>query len=412
MLEALMASERIVAALDIGTTKVLAIVGELDEKGDMYVIGHGQSPAEGLRRGVVVDMDKTVHSIRKAIDDAQLVSGTEIDRVTVGVAGEHVRSINSHGVIAVSRSDNEVTHADVEKAIEAARAVAIPVDREIIHVIPQEFSVDDQSGIKDPIGMSGVRLEVEAHLVTASVTTARNIYRSLERCRIGVDHIVLESLGLSQVLLSEDEIEGGAIIVDIGGDITGTALFYEGSIRHTSVVSLGGKNVTSDIAIGLRTSLDQAEEIKTVYGSALASQVDPEEMITLAGGPGRDNREISRNVVASIVEPRMEEILSLVARELKKVHGADAVAGGMIFTGGGSLLPGTVELAEQMFDLPVRLGRIGGFTHIPDELNNVRFATAHGLLAYGFHNEPLARSKRGGMRRYWKKFENWITKQF
>jgi cell division protein FtsA len=407
-----MADDHIVAALDIGTTKVLALVGEMDEKGDLYVIGHGQAPAEGLRRGVVVDMDKTVHSIQKAINDAQLVSGTEIDRVTVGVAGEHVRSINSHGVIAVSRSDNEVTQADVEKAIEAARAVAIPVDREIIHVIPQEFSVDDQSGIKDPIGMSGVRLEVEAHLVTASVTTARNIYRALERCRIGVDNIVLESLGLSQVLLTEDELDGGAIIVDIGGDITGTALFYDGSIRHTAVVSLGGRNVTSDIAIGLRTSLDQAEEIKLVYGSSLASLVDPEEMITLAAGPGRADREISRNVVASIIEPRMEEILSLVARELKKVHGADTVAGGMILSGGGSLLPGAAELAEQMFDLPVRLGKISGFRHIPDELNSVRFATVHGLLKFGFHNEPLERSKRGGMRRYWKKFENWITKQF
>ncbi len=407
-----MADEQIIAALDIGTTKILAIVGEMDDKGDIYVIGHGQSPAEGLRRGVVVDMDKTVHSIQKAVKDAELVSGTEIDRVTVGVAGEHVRSINSHGVIAVSRSDNEVTQADVDKAIEAARAVAIPVDREIIHVIPQEFAVDEQSGIKDPVGMSGVRLEVEAHLVTASVTTARNIYRALERCHIAVDHIVLESLGISQVLLNEEELEGGAIIVDVGGDITGTALFYDSSIRHTAVVSLGGRNVTSDLAIGLRISLDQAEEIKLLYGSALASLVDPEEMITLTGGPGRSDREISRNVVASIIEPRMEEILSLVARELKKVHRADSVASGLLFTGGGSMLPGTIELAEQMFDMPVRMGRISGFTNIPEELNNVRFATAHGLLLYGFHHEPLEHVKRGGLRRYWKKFENWITKQF
>ncbi len=407
-----MADEHIIASLDIGTTKILALVGEMDDKGEVYIIGHGQSPAEGLRRGVVVDMDKTVHSVRKAIEDAQLVSGTEIDRVTVGVAGEHVRSINSHGVIAVSRSDNEVTQADVEKAIEAARAVAIPVDREIIHVIPQEYSVDDQSGIKDPVGMSGVRLEVEAHLVTASVTTARNIYRALERCRLGVDHIVLESLGLSQILLSDEELDGGAIIVDIGGDITGTTLFYDGSIRHTAVVSLGSRNVTSDIAIGLRTSLDQAEEIKLVHGAALASLVDPEDMIVLAGGAGRSDREISRNVVASIIEPRMEEILSLVGRELKKVHRADTAAAGMVLTGGGALLPGTVELAEQMFDMPVRLGRMGGFAHIPDELNNVRFATAHGLLMYGFHNEPLDRPKRGSPRRLWRRIESWITKRF
>ncbi len=407
-----MADERIIAALDIGTTKILALVAEMDDKGDLYIIGHGQSPADGLKRGVVVDMDKTVRSIRKAIDDAQMVSGTEIDRVTVGIAGEHVRSINSHGVVGVSRSDNEVTTADVTKAIEAARTVAIPVDREIIHVIPQEFSVDEQTGIKDPVGMSGVRLEVEAHLVTASVTTAKNIYRSLERCRLGVDHIVLEALGQSQALLTDDELDSGAVIVDLGGDITTIALFYDGSIRYTGVVSLGGRNVTSDIAIGLRTPLDQAEEIKIIYGNALASQVDPEEMINVSGIAGRASRDISRNVVASIIEPRMEEILSLVARELKNVHRGDTAAAGMILTGGGSLLPGTTELAEQIFDMPVRLGTIRGFAHSPDELNTMRYATAHGLLLYGFANEAAGGSRSGAVRGWWKRLEHWITKQF
>ncbi|MEW6051251.1 MAG: cell division protein FtsA [Candidatus Zixiibacteriota bacterium] len=407
-----MADERIIAALDVGTTKIFVLVGEMDEKGDIYVIGHGQSLAEGLRRGVVVDMDKTVRSIRKAIEDAQMVSGTEIDRVSVGIAGEHVRSINSHGVVAVSRSDSEVTSADVAKAIEAARTVAIPVDREIIHVIPQEFSVDEQTGIKDPVGMSGVRLEVEAHLVTASVTTARNIYRSLERCKLGVDHIVLEALGLSQALLTDDELDSGAIIVDLGGDITTIALFYDGSIRHTAVVSLGGKNVTSDIAIGLRTPLDQAEEIKIIYGNALASQVDPEELINVQGIAGRASRDISRNVVASIIEPRMEEILSLVARELKNVHRGDTAAAGMILTGGGALLPGTVELAEQIFDMPVRTGTIRGFSHIPDELNSMRYTTAHGLLLYGFGHEPSIGSRKGAVRGWWKRVESWITDKF
>lgn len=335
-----MADENIITALDIGTTQISALVGEMDEHGSIYVIGYGQAPAEGLRRGVVVNMDKTVKAIRKAVDDAQLVSGVEIDRVTVGIAGEHIRSINSHGVVAVGRSDNEITSSDVERAIEAAKTVAIPVDREIIHVIPQVFSVDDQSGIKDPVGMTGVRLEVEAHIVTASVTSAKNIYRALERCRLNVDHMVLEALALAEVLLDENEKDIGVITLDIGGDITNIAIFSEGAIRHTAAIPLGGKNVTNDIAIGLRTSVEQAEQLKINYGSALASMVDPEEMITVQGLAGRPDREISRNVLALIIEPRMEEILSLVVRELKKELHGDLFTAGMVLTGGGSLLPG------------------------------------------------------------------------
>ena len=407
-----MVNENIVAALDIGTTKIVCLVGEMDSEERVYVIGHGQSVAEGLKRGIVVDMEKTVSSIRKAIDDAQMISGTEIDRVTVGIAGEHIRSINSHGVIAVSRSDNEITSQDVRKAIEAARAVAIPVDRDIIHVIPQDFSVDDQSGIKDPVGMSGVRLEVEAHIVTASVTSAKNIYRALERCHLGVDHMVLESLAISDVLLSNDEMEMGVIVVDVGGDITGISVFYDGAIRHTGVISLGAKNVTSDIAIGLRTSVERAERLKISCGAALASMVDPEEMITVGGAAGRPDKDVSRNVLASIIEPRMEEIFSLAVREIKKAGITDMPAAGIVLTGGGSLLVGTSELAEQIFDMPVRVGTIEKIEHTPEELGNVRYATAHGLLSYGFRNEPLKGSKSGKVRGILKRFENWITKQF
>ncbi len=407
-----MSQENIIAALDIGTTKILCLVGEMDAEGRIYAIGHGQSSAEGLRKGIVVDMEKTVTSIRRAVDDAQLVSGTEIDSLTVGIAGEHIRSINSHGVIAVGRSDNEITAQDVKRAIDAARAVAIPVDREIIHVIPQDFSVDDQAGIKDPVGMTGVRLEVEAHIVTASVTSAKNIYRALERSHLGVDHMVLESLALSEVLLSSDEAEVGVIVVDIGGDITSVSVFYDSAIRYTSVVSLGGKNVTSDIAIGLRTSVDQAEKLKIAHGAAVASLVDPEEMITVAGAVGRADKEVSRNVLASIVEPRMEEIFSLVDREIKKAGITDMPAAGIVLAGGGALLPGTIELAEQIFDMPVRLGRIQNIEHIPEELDSARYVTAHGLLHYGFGNEPLKGSKSGTVRGLLKRFENWITRQF
>jgi len=407
-----MAVENIIAALDIGTTKITAVVAEMDEQGGIFVIGHGQSPADGLRRGVVVNMDKTVKSIRKAIDDAQLVSGVEIDRVTVGIAGEHIRSINSHGVVAVSRSDNEITASDVGRAVEAAKTVAIPVDREIIHVIPQTFSVDEQAGIKNPVGMTGVRLEVEAHIVTASVTSAKNIYRALERCHLGVDHMVLEALALSQVLLSENEMEIGVVLIDIGGDLTNLSVFYDGAIRHTAVVPLGGKNVTNDIAIGLRTVIDQAEQLKINCGSALASMVDPEEMIDVPGMAGRPGREISRNVLASIIEPRMEEILSLVVRELRRDLQTDMLTAGLILTGGGSILPGCLELSEQMVQMPVRLGQISGLEHIPDELNNIRYAVAHGLLVYGFNNDPAGGRKGAGLSSFFRKIENWITRQF
>ncbi len=407
-----MAADNIIAALDIGTTKIVCLVGEMDAEGRMYVIGHGLGPAEGLRRGVLVDMEKTVKSVQKAVADAALISGTEIDRVTVGIAGEHIRSINSHGVVAVSRSDNEITAADVKKAIDAARAVAIPVDREIIHVIPQEYSVDDQPGIKDPTGMSGVRLEVEAHIVTASITTARNLYRALERCNLDVDHMVLESLALSEAMLTDEDMSVGVVVVDIGGDLTNISVFHDGAIRHTAVVPLGGRNVTNDIAIGLRTTVDKAEKLKLGHGAALASLVDPEEMILVETAAGREGREISRNVLASIIEPRMEEILSLVIREIKRADVADMLTGGMVLAGGASLLPGTIELAEQMLDMPVRRGELSSFESTPDELNNSSYATAHGLLAYGFGHDPSPSSPRSKVSGFLKRFEKWISRQF
>ncbi len=407
-----MLSDKLVAALDIGTTKIVALVGEVDDQGGIYVIGHGEAPADGLRRGIVVNMEKTVRSIRKAIEDAQMVSGTEIDKVTAGIAGEHVRSINSHGVIAVSRTDNEITSQDVKRAIEAASAIAIPVDREIIHVIPQEFNVDGQSGIKDPIGMSGVRLEVEAHIVTASVTTAKNIYRAMERCHLSVDHLVLESIALSNVLLSDVETENGVILVDIGGDISNVSVFYDGAIRHTAVIPLGGKNISNDIAIGLRTSVAEAENIKIAYGSAIGSGVDESETIPIGKANGNPPKEVSSRVVASIIEPRLEEILSLVMREVRQVGMSSLPTAGAILTGGGSLLPGITTLTEQVLDMPVRNGTFDGIESTPDELHGPRYATVHGLLKYGFQNEPVVSRKRQNFRGFIRKFENWISRQF
>lgn len=407
-----MDAERIVAALDIGTTKIVALVGEMDEKGDIYVIGHGQAPADGLRRGVVVNMDKTVKAVEQAVKDAALTSGTEIDRVTVGIAGEHIRSINSHGVVAVGRTDQEITSADIERAIEAARTVAIPVDREIIHVLAQSFSVDDQSGIKDPAGMSGVRLEIQAHIVTASLTTARNLYRALERCNLGVDHIVLESLAVSEAALTEQERESGVIVIDVGGELTGVSVFFEDAIQHSAVIPLGGKNVTNDIAIGLRTSAEQAETLKVGYGNALASLVDPEEMLRVPGAMGRADREISQHVLASIIEPRVEEILSLVHRELRRAGIGENMIGSLVLTGGGTLMAGTVELCEQIFDVPVRPGQIRNVAATAEDCNDARYVTAHGLLIYGFEHEASIQRRRQGVKGWMRRIEEWIQRQF
>ena len=406
-----MAGENLVAAIDFGTTKIVVLVGEADADGRMYVIGHGESPSEGLRKGVVVDMEKLVAAIRKAVTDAQMVSGCEIDRLTVGISGEHIRSISSHGVVGVNRADKEITSNDVLRAIEHSRGVALPVDREIIHVIPQVFTVDDQGNIKDPVGMTGSRLEVQSHIVTASVTTAQNLYRALERCHLDVEHLVLESVALSQVLFTPAEVGSGIVLLDIGGDLTNVSVFTEGSIRHTASISLGGRNVTNDLAIGLRTPVDQAETLKLTHGAARASIVDPEEMIVVPGIAGRTPREVSRNVLATIIEPRMEEIFSLVAKELRSSGVGGVITGGIMLTGGGSLLPGTVDLAESIFDLPARLGQIHGIEHIPDELNSNRYATVHGLLAWGFTNEPSDGPRGGGFKRAMKKIEHWITRK-
>jgi cell division protein FtsA len=406
------APERIVAALDIGTSEVVALVGEMDADGRVYVIGHGLAPMIGLRKGIVVDMEQTVTSIERAIKDAALVSGTEIDRVTVGISGEHIRSINSNGVVAVNRTANEITAADVKRVLAAASTVAIPVDREIIHVIPQQYAVDDQNGVRDPIGMSGLRLEVEAHIVTSSLTSSRNIVRALERCRLDVDHIVLESVAQSQLALTPTEMEMGVVLIDIGGDITNVAIFVDGAIRHTAVVPLGGKHVTSDIAIAFRTPLDQAENMKLMYGAALDHLADISESITVIGASGRAIREVPRGTLVQIIRARLEEILSLVMREIRQAGLEEFLTGGVVLSGGGSLTPGTAELAEQLFDLPARLAEFNGIDHTPDELDNCRYATAHGLLMYGLLNEPKHSVHANAPRKFFEKVESMVLRIF
>ncbi len=377
-----MAGQNVLAGLDIGTTKIVALIAEPEDDGSLRVIGVGKSPSLGLRRGVVVNLEKTIRSIEDALDAAERQAGLEIGSVFAGIAGDHIRSINSRGVIAVSRKGNEITQADVDRVIEAARAIALPMDREIIHVLPQEFIVDDQPGIKDPVGMAGVRLEGEIHIITGAVTSAQNIYKSVQRAGVEVSDLVLQPLATSYAVLSEDEKELGVAVLDLGGGTADLAVFYDGSIRHTAVIGLGGENVTNDVAIGLRTPRDQAERIKIEHGVSLQAMVEADEIIEVPGVGGRDPREVSRDVLAAIIEPRMEEIFALTLREIQRSEYMDLLTTGLVLTGGGAMLDGAVELAEQVFDMPVKLGLPSGIEGLSEEVATPMFATAVGLLQY------------------------------
>jgi cell division protein FtsA len=394
---------RTFVGLDIGTTKISCIIAETAAAGEINIVGVGNAPSEGLRRGVVVDLEKTVASIQRAVDEAERMAGVPVKGVFAGIAGDHIRSINGRGVIAVSRKDNEIGPADVERVVEAAKAIAIPMDREIIHVIPQEFIVDDQDGIKDPVGMSGVRLEAEVHIITGAVTSAKNICRSIQRAGLKVHDLVLEPLASSHAVLGSDERDLGVVLLDLGGGTTDVAVFFEGSIRHTAIVPCGGANVTNDIAIGLRTPIDKAEQIKIQHGCALASLVSSSDLVTVPGVGGRTDREISRHVLASMIEPRMEEIFSMVNREVKRNHFAELLGGGVVLTGGTSLMPGMVELAEQVFEMPVRLGAPGGLGGLGANVADPRYSTGVGLVLHGAQEEngvemPHAQKKVNGAR--------------
>jgi len=388
-----MAATNLIAGLDIGTTKIVAIIAEPDDDGSLRILGVGRSPSLGLRRGVVVNLEKTIRSIQDALDIAERLAGVEIGSVFAGIAGDHIRSINSRGVIAVSRKGNEITQPDVDRVIEAAKAIALPMDREIIHVIPQEFIVDDQSGIRDPVGMAGVRLEGEIHIITGAVTSAQNIYKSVQRAGVEVHDLVLQPLATSYAVLSEDEKELGVAVLDLGGGTADLAVFYDGSIRHTAVIGLGGENVTNDVAIGLRTPRDEAERIKIEHGIALQSMVEKDEIIEVPGVGGRPSREVSRDVLAAIIEPRMEEIFALALREIQRSEYVDLLSTGLVLTGGGAMLEGACELAEQVFDLPVKIGIPGGIEGLSDEVATPIYATAVGLLRYAVM-EGLGKGRR------------------
>jgi cell division protein FtsA len=384
----------LVVGLDIGTTKICAIIAELAGGRAVDIIGIGTSPSKGLRKGVVVNIDVTVESIRRAIAEAELMAGLKAGAAFVGIAGGHIKGINSRGVIAISGKDREVTAADVERVIDAAKAVALPVDREVIHVLPHEFIIDDQGGIKEPLGMSGVRLEAEVHIVTGAVTSAQNIIKCANRAGLEVQDIVLQQLASSESTLSQDERELGVVLVDIGGGTSDIAVFVDGSIYHTAVLSLGGDHVTNDIAIGLRTPAHEAEAIKKKYGCALACLVKRDETVEVPSVGGRRPRVLSRQTLCEIIQPRMEEIFGLVDREVHRAGLHGRLAAGAVVTGGSSILEGAPELAEQIFDLPVRRGLPTGVGGLTDVVASPIFATGVGLVLYGAEHRHQRRFNR------------------
>ncbi len=372
----------IIAGLDIGTTKIGCFIAEVNEAQEIKIIGVGTAPSEGLRYGIVVDSEKTVRSIRQAVEKAEEMADVQVDMVYAGIAGDHIRSINGRGVVAISGEDNEVSEEDVRRVIEAARAVALPLDREVIHILPQEFIVDDQRGIRDPVGMAGVRLEAEVHMVTGAIASAQNIYRCIEKAGYSTASLVLEPLASSYSVLSEDEKELGVILVDIGGGTSDIALFYEGCIRHTAVVALGGRNVTNDLAIMLRTPIESAERLKIDHGHALHCEGDKEMVVEVPGVNGRPSRRISRGLLVDIIQPRMVEILTIIYEEIKKSTYVNLMTTGLVLTGGASLLPGTMELAEEIFNMPVKIGHPTGFTGMIAEAGTPQCATGVGLIQY------------------------------
>jgi len=381
-----MARSELIVGLDIGTTKICVVVGELSPEG-VDVVGIGTSPSTGLRKGVVVNIEQTVQSIKKALEEAELMAGCEIRSVYAGIAGSHIKGFNSHGVIAVK--GGEVGPRDIERVIDAAKAVAIPLDREVIHILPQEFIVDDQRGIADPLGMAGVRLEVRVHIVTGAVTSAQNIIRSCHRAGLDVSDIVLESLASSKAVLTAEEREIGVALVDLGGGTTDLAIFANDSIKHTAVLALGGTNLTNDIAFGLRTPMASAEKIKIKYGCALAEMVPKDEVIEVMSVGGREPRRLSRQVLAEICEPRVEEMLALVDQELIRSGMKSQIGAGVVLTGGTALIEGIQELGEQIFNLPTRIGypdKVGG---LKDVVNSPMYATAVGLLMFGAEKEGV-----------------------
>ncbi|MGH7897192.1 MAG: cell division protein FtsA [Candidatus Binatia bacterium] len=396
----------LIVGLDIGTYKISAVVAEAGEDG-VEIVGIGTAPSHGLRKGVVVNIEATVDSIRKAVAEAELMAGCEIHNVHTGIAGAHVKGFNSHGVVAVKAT--EVSASDVERVLDAARAVALPMDRQVVHVLPQEFVVDDQDGIKQPIGMAGVRLEAKVHIITASVTSTQNIVKCCERSGLHVSDLVLEPLASAEAVVTPEERELGVALVDIGGGTTDIVVFHNGAVKHTAVLPIGGNHLTNDIATGLRTPFAEAEKIKQRFGCALSNMVARQETIEVPSVGGRSPRVLSRHILAEIIEPRVEEIFALVAREMTRSGYEDVLASGVVVTGGSTVLEGVPELAEQVFHLPVRLGVPFQVAGLVDVVSSPMHSTSVGLILYGFRRSAENANHDG---RFWHRMRDRVNEIF
>ncbi len=383
-------NERIVVGLDIGTTKVCAVVASIDASDRIHILGVGKAPSEGLNRGVVVNIDKTVNAIKTAVEQAQLASGIEVNSVNVGIAGDHIRSIRSKGVITINNKDKEITVQDVERLLEDCQRIMLPPDQQILHVIPQEFVVDGQDGISDPVGMSGMRMEAEVHIITGLVSAAKNLYRCVERAGFQVADIILEPLASSYAVLDDEEKEAGVVLVDIGGGTTDLAVFQDNTIRHTAVIAIAGKKVTDDIRVGLSVLDDQAEKLKHQHGECFVDLIEEDESITIPGIAGRPPKEITKSILAKIIQARMEEIMEIIAIEVKRSGYADSLSAGIVLSGGGALIKNICPLANEVLGMDAKIGKplglAGGLT---EEVNSPMYATSVGLVLHAL--------KTGGM---------------
>lgn len=406
--------KKLIVGLDIGTSKVVAIVGEINSHGQIEVIGLGSHPSRGLKRGVVVNIDATVQSIQRAVEEAELMAGCQIHSAYTGISGSHIRSLNSHGIVAIR--DHEVTQVDVERVIDAAKAVAIPADQKVLHVLPQEFIIDNQESIREPIGMSGVRLEAKVHMVTGALSAAQNIIKCVRRCGLDVADVILEQLASSHSVLSEDEKELGVCLVDIGGGTTDIAIFTDGAIRHTAVIPIAGDHVTNDIAVALRTPSQAAEAIKLQYANAIAENTDPNDMIEVPNVAERAGRQLSRRTLAEVVGSRYEELFTLVKAELRRSGFEELIPSGIVLTGGAAKVEGGVELAERIFKLPIRLGLPEQTSGLNELVRNPIYATGVGLLLYGQQQQQYGQRSElmlgQGVKSLWERMKSWFQGNF
>ena len=400
-----------IVGLDIGTNKVAAIVAEVNRDGELEIIGIGTHNSRGLKKGVVVNIESTVQSIQRAIEEAELMAGCTIESVYAGIAGSHIRSLNSHGIVAIR--DREVYAQDVERVIDAAQAMAIPADQKILHVLPQEYVIDTQEGVKEPLGMSGVLLEAKVHMVTCAVNAAQNIEKCIERCGLSVNDIILEQLASSYSILTDDERELGVCLVDIGGGTTDIAVFTGGAIRHTAVIPIAGDQVTNDIAMALRTPTQNAEDIKIKYACALTQLARADEVINVPGVGDKPSRELSRQALAEVVEPRYDELFTLIQAELRRSGFEDLIAAGIVLTGGAAKMEGVIELAEEIFHMPVSLGSPRNVAGLKDIVRNPVYATGVGLLLYGLEREKempaRGSARKGGL---FGRLKTWVRENF